>query len=281
MPANSQLRRAAKRSLAPVLGERVYRLVQAASMARDIRSGALTEPELDVALRAVAPGEAAIDVGANYGMYAYPLSRAVGRSGSVHAFEPIPFTVTTLRTVLRLLRVHNVVIHDQACGEQAGRTSFAVPVQRSGAISAGQAHAATRNDDRAGHDRHVRWDEHRELTCDVVTLDSALANERREIALIKADVEGMELSALRGAVGILECWHPTVICEINPWFLEGFGIELGELIGFFADRGYQLHRYRDDRPRLVPVADLTGVDEDNYVFVHPARRPRLGELLGS
>ena len=74
---------------------------------------------------------------------------------------------------------------------------------------------------------------------------------------------------------------PTVICEINPWFLEGFGIALEALLGFFSERGYRLYHYRNEggQGRLREVAPEE-VEEDNYVFIHPSRSERFaaGEM---
>ena len=277
MPANSLPRRVAKRALAPVLNERTYRYAQALAMARYLRSGSLSEPEIELIPYAVREGESALDVGANYGMWTYPLSRAVGPNGRVYAFEPVPFTVDTLRLVVRLLRLRNVEIVPKACGEREGSIEFAVPVQDSGAISAGQSHAAARDDDRTGREQHVRWNATRTISCDVLALDEILP-EHEEISLLKADIEGAELFALRGAERTLERHAPTVICEINPWFLEGFQISLEELIAFFAERDYGLYRYLTDPARLEPVADPATVDEDNYVFV-PSRRTDRFEVL--
>lgn len=275
MPANSALRRAAKTVLAPVLGERGYRQVQALSMARDIRSGVLTEPEVELIPKLVKPGDTVVDVGANYGMYVYPLSRSVGAEGRVWAFEPVPFTVATLRTVVRLLRLGNVEVVAKGCSDRAGRISFEVPVQDSGAISAGQAHAASRKDDRAGHDDHVRWANSETIECEVVRIDDQLA-DLGPTSLIKLDIEGAELAALRGAEALLDRDHPAVICEINPWFLEGFGIALRELLDFFDARGYSVHRLVDGR--LHPVAEHE-IEEDNYVFLPAERRALVAELI--
>lgn len=279
MPADSRARRLVKRVLAPVVDERAYRYVQAAAMARDIRSGRLSEPELDVVPHAVRAGEVAIDVGANFGMWVPALSRAVGDSGRVYAFEPIPFTVSTLRLVARLLRVRNVEIVPKACGESAGTTTFAVPLQGSGAVSAGQSHAADRDDDRPGSEQHVRWPSAKHVECEVVALDDLLP-ELGEVSLLKVDTEGAELFALRGARRLLERDAPTIVAEINPWFLEGFGLSVGDLTEFLLRRGYGLYRYADGRRQLEPVT-REEVVEDNYVFVHLRRAERLAGLLAT
>ena len=71
-----------------------------------------------------------------------------------------------------------------------------------------------------------------------------------------------------------------MICEINPWFLEGFGVRLEELTGFFFDQGYRLYHYRaaDGRTALVRV-DTKDVVEDNYVFIHPQNISRFNSIL--
>jgi hypothetical protein len=99
-----------------------------------------------------------------------------------------------------------------------------------------------------------------------------------ELSFVKADIEGGELLAFRGARGLLERDRPTVVAEINPWFLDGFGQRVEDLTEFFAGLGYELLRLVDGRLRPVSASE---VEEDNYVFVHPSRRDRLGAVLTS
>ena len=77
----------------------IYALALVAVKALDIRRGRWTEPELRLIPHVVRPGESAVDVGANYGLWSYHLARAVGRRGSVVAFEPVPQTFRALRRV--------------------------------------------------------------------------------------------------------------------------------------------------------------------------------------
>src|SRR5882724_10315606 len=254
MPADSRVRRVVKRVLFPLVPERVYAFFQAVSKAWDIVRGSWYEPELDLIPYAVQPGESALDIGANFGLYSYHLSRAVSSSGKVYAFEPVPFTSTTLAMVARLLRFRNVVLVPKGCGDRAGTVSFTVPVQAAGSLCAGQAYVKGRLDDRPGKEQQVRWSATRDLSSEIVVLDTFLPN-CPNLSLIKCDVEGFELPVFRGAKRLIERDHPTVICEINPWFLEGFNFSLSELVGFFTDRGYSLFRYQGQRGegRLTPT----------------------------
>ncbi len=278
MAADSLPRRIIKRILAPILTEQSYGLFQTMAMSWDIRSGSWTEPELDLVAPAVRPGETVIDVGANYGLYSYHLSRAVGPSGKVYAFEPVPFTAATFRRVAKVLRFGQVELFEKAVGDKAGTLALTVPISESGSIMAGVVHSAARNNERPGKTQHARFERSKEITCDVVVLDDVLAplTTARDVSLIKCDIEGADYFALKGAAKIIEANHPTVICEINPWFLEGLGLKVQDLVGFFTERGYRLYAYQGRR--LVPTA-VADVVEDNWVFVHPSRADRLSSVL--
>src|SRR5262245_31922159 len=246
-------------------------------MAWDIRRGNWTEPELQLIPYALREGEAALDIGANYGLYSYHLSRALGGRGRVYAFEPVPFTCGTFRLISKVLRFRNVELVPKGCSDKNGQVTFELPLQASGAIAAGLTFLGGRHNQRTGKEQHARFEGTREIRCDVVRIDDSL-RDPGELAFVKCDIEGAELLALRGAEKTIEQFAPTVLCEINPWFLEGFGIQLGDLLGFFASRGYELYWFDDSRRKLV-ARQPDQVVEDNYVFLHPRRRERFAPLL--
>jgi FkbM family methyltransferase len=278
MPADSSLRRGIKRVLRRFVGDRAYSTVHAISIARDIRAATYAEPELDLVPAVVSPGDTAIDIGANLGMYLPALSRAAGPTGHIYAFEPIPYTAMTLRRVVGLLRLRNVEVIGKGCAARGGKARFRVPVQASGALMTGQAHDGGRHDDDGSEDQ-VRWRATESVDAEVVALDEQLPRLDR-LSLIKCDIEGAELFALRGAAGLIERHHPTVVCEINPSFLKGFGITVEELVAFFTTQDYGLYSYDEATHRLLNITDLRSVDEDNYVFVHPDRLVRLDGFVG-
>jgi FkbM family methyltransferase len=279
MGANSAARKLIKRLLHPLLDEKRYRYLQSVAMSWDIVRGAWYEPELELLPYAVRAGEVAVDVGANYGLYAYHLSRIVGPRGRVFAFEPVPFTVSTLRLIARILRLGNVEIVAKGLSDQGGQITFELPVQSNGAPAAGLAHIAGRNNERPGKEQQIRYPGSKPVQCEVLRLDDFLP-AGLDVPLIKCDVEGAELLAFRGAAATIDRSLPTVICEINPWYLEGFGVRLGERLEFFAGRGYRLYFFDDKRRQLVPRSEEQVV-EDNYVFVHPSRLDRFAPLLAA
>jgi len=277
MPANSALRRLTKRLLHNLLSNHGYKYFQAFSKAWDIRNGTWSEPELDLIPFAVKPGETVVDLGANFGLYTYHLSKALRDSGRIYAFEPVPFTFETLQLVAKILRFRNVELVEKGCSDRAGIVSFEVPVQTSGAFAAGQAYIGGRRDDREGKEQQVRWSGTKEVRCEVVRLDEFLP-EVDDLTLIKCDIEGAELLAFRGAEKLIAKHLPSVICEINPWFLQGFGIRLEELTGFFFHQGYRLYHYKGKTLYQVEIEDIV---EDNFLFVHPEKLPRFSSILSA
>jgi FkbM family methyltransferase len=267
MAADSSARRIVKRILGPVIPRSMYQRIQAHSVARDISNGQFEEPEVAVGVAAVRSGETALDLGANYGMYSVPLSRAVGASGRVIAYEPVPFTAGTLGDVLSRLRIGNVEIRERGCGVEPGPVTFLVPLQSGGVYIAGLAHAAGRHvGSRSGRTAKV--------ICRVVRIDDDIDGSE-PVTLIKADIEGMELQAFQGAVRLIERHHPTVICEVTPRFLEDFGASVAELVGFFAEREYGVFEWHGQDTRMVERLDIAEMGDSNYVFIHWSRRDRF------
>ncbi|MBX3260964.1 MAG: FkbM family methyltransferase [Labilithrix sp.] len=260
-----------------MLTEGTYSLFQALAMGWDIKRRSWWEPELELVDRVVREGDTAIDVGANYGLWAYHLSRAVGPTGKVYSFEPLPFTARTFRLIGRALGfLDNVELVNKGCGEAAGRVEFTVPVQEGVAISAGLVHMVGRHDARPGKEKHAAFDKTKNVECEVVALDEHLPNVER-VSLLKCDIEGADLYAMRGARRLLEKHKPVVIIEITPWFLEGFGFTVADVYGFFEELGYACYRY-DEGGRLVPTP-ASEIVEDNWVFVHPENASRVQGLL--
>ena len=281
MGADSTSRRLLKKALFPVLNEASYSFFQTVAKAWDIRTGSWAEPELDLIPLAVRPGDTVLDIGANYGLYTYHLSRAVRPSGKVYAFEPVPFTHATLCRVSRLLRFRNVEIVPKGCSDTNGAVRFTLPLQGVGPLSAGLAHLEGRRNDRDGKGIHFPYEKTQEILCDVIRLDDFLP-KGLTISFIKCDIEGAELLALRGAGRLILDHRPTVVCEINPWFLDGFGIHLSELLEFFSEKGYRLYRYeKTGGHKIVKAVASEEVVEDNYLFLHPSRATSFASLIAS
>jgi FkbM family methyltransferase len=245
----------------------LYRLVLVASKTVAIKRGSWTEPELELVPIAISPGQTALDVGANYGLWSYHLARAVGRDGHVVAVEPIAGTASALRRVLELLGVsRRVEVLAVAAGERDGAVGFRVPVA-DGIPVAGLAHMVG-----------VEGSDQPTMLTRACRLDDVPVPG--ELALLKVDVEGAEFYALRGAERLLREHEPVIICEVGADLLEArYGLRANQLTAYLAGLGYSPPmRYRAGR---LQTASLAEHHDGNYVFATPRRIGRLEATIAS
>jgi FkbM family methyltransferase len=264
---NSPLRRFLKPVISRLASQRVYQWLHTHAKIRDIGLGLVREPEVDVLGWFLHSGEEAIDVGANFGYYAVPLSRLCAK---VYAFEPIPGTHDTCRKVLRHFRARNVELISSGVGEKAGTVRFEVPLQDNGTPNAGQARFAGRKDatPESGGSRFVE--------CSVVALGDPQWLERfGNVTFVKLDIEGAELYALRGMRALLARDRPVVQLEISPAFLRGFGVTEKDLREFAGATDYSFYRYHAEAGAMVPAEeDFT---DGNYFLLQKSHVTRLAD----
>jgi FkbM family methyltransferase len=173
---------------------------------RKIRRGTFIsqEPEFELLSTLVQPGDWVIDAGANVGTYTTRLAELVGPQGRVLAFEPMPQTFAHLASVVAYCGLANVSLFNVALSDHncAGHALMVVPTwAQSTRLNYYEAHLVPA--DAGSLDRAQR----------VLTLSVDALPLPARIALVKIDVEGHEVAALRGMERLLARDHPTVIVE--------------------------------------------------------------------
>jgi len=147
---------------------------------------------LDTLLRA---GDWALDVGANVGHYTKRMAELVGPSGRVIALEPVPDTFSLLAANARLFAHANVSLLNIAASDRLAVADMQIPRFASGlsnyyqaSLGAGPGGVAVLT-----------------LPIDELSLPT--------VRLVKIDVEGHELPALRGMRELIQRDHPVLIIE--------------------------------------------------------------------
>ena len=90
-----------------------------------------------------------------------------------------------------------------------------------------------------------------------------------------------ELFALRGMQQTLEKFRPTVLIEIEPEFLGGFGIKEADLTTFFADAGYKAYLYDSGTDRLQEHSAGKPYCSSNYILIHKDKERVFSGLLAA
>jgi FkbM family methyltransferase len=266
------VRNAAKRVLSPFQGTHLYRFVQSRALAAEIRSRRMFEPECELLANAIREGETVVDVGANYGLYSYWLSQAVGPTGRVIGFEPIPYTFGVLSQVISHLGLGNVHVHRKGVGAESGTLRFEVPVKTSGQIAAPLVRIAGRTSQDLGSDVE-QFDHYEIVESEVVSLDAVLA-DGPAISFIKIDIEGAELFAVQGAWKTITTQQPTLLLEVEPEFIKGFGHSVAELVDPLIELGYKPFWWNPHVEKFEPM-NIESPFGANYFFVPPRYRDRF------
>lgn len=172
----------------------------------------------------VKPGDVVLDVGGHVGYSTLHFADWVGESGKVFVFEPMPGNVRRIESNLTLNGLRDrVEIVQAAVSDSAGEVEFAessVLNSGMGAISVG----------RGG--RKVR----------TIALDEWLARQRVDrVALMKLDIEGAEILALKGLKGTLAAKKiGALMMEVHPQDLPKFGSSVQDVLNRLSSAGYQL-----------------------------------------
>jgi FkbM family methyltransferase len=210
----------------------------------------------------VRPGMTIVDMGAHVGFYTVQFSRLVGETGAVHAFEPDPFCASVLRDRLRrLASARNVHVEEAAVGEtECARTLYCS------------------NRDRATN-RTYPLDPHtpaETVQVSMLSLDAyCRAHGIDRIDAVKIDVEGAEVSVLRGMRETMSRHPPAwMFIEFCPKQLVGAGETPEAFWQALAADGYESYATEGSERgrRILDTAAFTREHGHSYTNVWAVHR---------
>ncbi|MGF1454073.1 MAG: Stf0 family sulfotransferase [Alphaproteobacteria bacterium] len=187
------------------------------------------EPKLSALLPGLCPpGTTFVDVGAGFGYYACLVGSRLGAAeGSrVIAVEPNPVLADLLTRNMEInWSMAPIHVERAAAGEAAGTRAFRVPASRppAGAFDTGQGES----DDTV-------------FDVPVILLDRLLWQEST-IGAVKIDVEGHELSVLKGAAQTLQRPGLRLVLTWNPGLQQAAGHDPAALLTLLGEAGFDLH----------------------------------------
>jgi len=175
-----------------------------------LADGTYESAELDHYLAAIHPGAVVADIGANIGIWSALLSRAVGPTGRVVAFEPSPDNLELLRANLARNGCTNVEIVPVAVSRASGTASFET-------TTAGATHHLAASG-RTG-----------DISVDVVALDEYVRATSTSFDAIKIDIEGFEPDAFAGMTSVID-GLPLLLTEFSTTQARDAGLSWGETL---------------------------------------------------
>jgi FkbM family methyltransferase len=166
-----------------------------------LKTGILEKDTTNFLLKNLTEGEVFVDVGANIGYFSCLASKLVSNSGLVVAFEPEHLNFMLLEANIKTNRISNVICEKLAVADFIGSARLFLNPAEPG-----------------GHTLFPRVRGMNYITVDVTTLDHYFITWKLPYPnIIKIDVEGAELSVLRGLNNLLsQNQDVKIIIEFNP-----------------------------------------------------------------
>lgn len=190
-------------------------------------------------LKHLRPADVFLDAGANLGYYSVLCAPLVAR---VIAFEPVARTHRYCEMNIALNALPNVELHRLGLWHEEATVSM-----RGDCVGVNAAIAPSA--DAAGTEA-VR----------VSSLDGLIRTGKLRLTrldVIKMDVEGAELAALKGMRQTIDRHRPRIILELNPPMLSTFGVTLDDVWRFLREIRYEVQAFEPWQERApFPVADL-------------------------
>jgi FkbM family methyltransferase len=237
--------------------------------------GNYVKPEVDTFRKLCDPAKAALDVGANEGLYAMFLCRFAIR---LHCFEPLPWMAGHLEK--KFQDVKNVVVENCALGSKNEQATIRIPITEGRQYDT-RSSLVGHFDGQLINGKKVLAV--KDLSVAVKRLDDFHLDN---LGFIKIDVEGFELEVLKGGVETIMRNRPNLFIEIEQKHHQGempitavfdFILKLG-YAGFFEYEDRLLSIAQFDARRHQAIANDGGRNYcGNFIFL-PAPATDLRQL---
>jgi FkbM family methyltransferase len=184
-----------------------------------------------------------IDVGTNVGWTLLNLAR-LSKEGTVVGFEPDPYNYERCCENLALNQFKNAKLLPLGLSDM--NAVVTMEVRTSSNRGGNRISQST-----TGH------------PVQVVRLDDYQQNlNLKRLDLIKIDIEGHELHALKGADQLLTKYHPVLFIEVDDSNLRDQGHSARELIAYLFEKGYVSIVVADDNRAVNTSTDFTNCHFD-------------------
>jgi len=209
------------------------------------------------------PFDTFLDVGAHCGIFARIASNVISKDGKIFALEPNPDVLGFLQANLPAPAVS---IRKLAITDSNGKA----PLWKGGASESALSSLAY----------HLPIEDH--SLVQTSTLDQFIADEQLEqIALVKLDVEGSEMMALKGARSSLARKSIlALLVEFTEDNIHKSGFSAPELANELISFGYHPYKLGHDKVELTPFEVNQPIVYENIIFTHDIGAVR-GRLLNA
>jgi len=211
------------------------------------------EKELGELLKKIIkPGEVFLDLGANIGYFSLLVANN-SPSVKVISFEPVAGLFQNMNDNISLNNIKNISTVNAAVGEISGEGELFVSAPNNLGMS-----SFHQPENYSGKKERVK----------IVTIDDWFKTSGlSKIDVIKLDIEGSELDALKGMKEMLQKDKPIVIVEVNPETLSMFNLEPFAIYDHLKQLNFEGFLISENA-RLVHLGHVEINQTTNVLFIH-------------
>ncbi len=208
-----------------------YEIDARSDILKRILIGKEYEPEIsDLILKKINPNKDAINIGANIGLYSNLLAQSINLNNKVLAIEPTPNAFKILKNnIIRNNNEDRIITFNGIATDKEGDYQINIIQGKEEYSSMGElVHTSIK---------------HKKATSVQVkgnTIDNLIKQHRIKPGIMVIDVEGAELSVLKGAVKTLKEFRPIIISELDDKLLTEQNSNSKEIIKFLESFNYQV-----------------------------------------
>lgn len=187
----------------------------------------------------VKPGDTVWDVGTERGWFTLLMGSLVGETGRVDSFEAFPPTVQKLTKNVELNQMNWVHINGVAVSEENSKMWFVPP-----------SNEVTNNvsflNDCSGVGYLTTSFKENAIEVNTINLDDYYEKSQiKKLSLIKIDIEGAEVSAIKGARHLILKDRPVIAIEFNRETALRANSSVEELNGLLDSLGYKMFLFEN------------------------------------
>ncbi|MES2763534.1 MAG: FkbM family methyltransferase [Bacteroidota bacterium] len=190
--------------------------------------------EISLMKKYIKAGDTVLDIGANIGFYAEILSGIVGEKGKVHCFEPDITNYKHLQN--RCATFKNVAVNNKAVSDKTETIKIYTSKQLN-----------------VDHRTYKPDDYDQEIDIHAVAIDEYLGSDTSSINFIKMDIQGFEMSAVKGMTKTLQCPGLKMLSEFWPYGMRKAGTSVLDYFHFLKQ--YNFHIYLIDHGQLIELSE--------------------------
>ena len=195
--------------------------------------------EISLMKKYIKTGDSVLDIGANIGFYAEILSSLVGEKGKVHCFEPDTTNFKHLES--RSKNLKNITVNNKAVSDK----TETIKIYTSKKLNVDH--------------RTYKPDEYdQEIDIHAISIDEYLLSINstqidKKISFIKMDIQGFEMSAIKGMHNTLQSPDLKLLSEFWPYGMKKAGTSVLDYFNFLKQ--YQFFIYLIDNNQLVELTE--------------------------